>query len=154
MAGESQKKTPADIVLPSGQVPWCHTWSESSPPGRYGAPCGTTGKPAPASHTAAPAPREHGLVLLPHGWAPRASHFIPLVSTLSPQKPCSPRAGLQGCRARTELGWNTYFSQGKEEINVIVKRGAVLSFVCEVSCTESFISHEISPSCSPTPAAQ
>lgn len=56
--------------------------------------------------------------------------------------------------SRTELGWSTYLSQRKEKINVIVKRRAVLSFVCEVSCTESFISHEISPSCSPTPAAQ
>lgn len=80
---------------------------------------------------------------------PSGVHTFP---TKAPIPPRRLRWGRE--RGRTELGWNTYLSRGKEKINVIVKRRAVLSFVCEVSCTESFISHEISPSCSPTPAAQ
>lgn len=157
MAGDSHEKTQAD------RSSFHHTGSRCFTAGQNAAlrvdtehpaaPRGTWHQPAtepqllpgskaqPCLHVAGrPEPATSPL------WCPHFPHK-------SPDSPSQTPAG-GGKGGRTELGWNTYLSRGKEKINVIVKRRAVLSFVCEVSCTERFISHEISPSCSPTPAAQ
>lgn len=67
---------------------------------------------------------------LPHPLCHTSIREIPLPSQA---------AGQDWGRLHTDL------SQGKEKINVAVeRRRAVLPFVCEVLCTEGFISHEIS----------
>lgn len=137
------------------QSPVISTPGRMQPSGRTRGTLQCRGEPGTSRPQNPSAPGEHGSALPPCGWAPEPASSPLWCLHLPPQKPGSPTCMSRGDgESRTELSWNTYFSQEKEKINVIVKRKAVLSFVCEVSCTESFISHEISPSCSPTPAAQ
>lgn len=145
LKGHPSIKPSPVVSVPGRMQPSGMTWGILQCRGEPG-----TSKPQNPS-----APGERGSALPPCSCALESASSPLWCLHLPPQKSQSPPCRPQGDgESRTELSWNTYFSQEKEKINVIVKRRAVLSFVCEVSCTESFISHEISPSCSPTPAAQ